>query len=422
MINKGRVIVAGIFGNALEWYDFTTYAFFAYLFAALFFPMENQYSSLLLTFGVFALSFLVRPFGGVLMGLIGDRFGRLKALIISMVLMTIPTLLIAFLPDYRTAGIIAPILLTLLRILQGIAVSGELTSATSYLVEHASPNQRGFAGSLVMCSAFIGIAGSSAVVALVTELTSTTQLFLWGWRLPFVLGGILGIAGLIIRLRSQETLHFKKIKLEAKNPLAPSLLKLLFTDGAKSILLAILLVCVMATSNYYLIGFFTSFLIKFIHLPSKGVALINFIALGVFTVLIPIAGIVSDKIGRKPVMGFGIVAMLLLALPIFQFLTHGSLQTALIAQVLFAVCLAPIAGLVPTMLAEMFVARIRNTGLSIGYNVSLAIFGGTAPLIALALVETTGKYFSPALYLIACSSISLIAWYFVRETYKQPLP
>jgi MFS family permease len=191
-MSRKKTFFAGIFGNTLEWYDFTAYAFFAPILAKLFFPLSNPFTSLLLTFGVFALSFLVRPVGALFFGYIGDHFGRRTALIISIIVMSLPTLFLGLLPNYATIGIAAPVLLTILRMTQGLAVSGELTSATSFLVEHAHEKRRGFAGSLAMWSAFIGITLSSIVVTSITMAITDQQLTTWGWRVPFVLGGLLG--------------------------------------------------------------------------------------------------------------------------------------------------------------------------------------------------------------------------------------
>ncbi len=214
MASRRFNLFAGIFGNALEWYDFTTYAFFVPLFTGLFFPSKDPYISLIVAFGVFASGFLIRPVGGVLFGYLGDHFGRKKALLASIIVMSIPSVLLGLLPTYASWGIWAPILMTVLRLIQGLAVSGELTSTTSFLVEHARENRRGLAGSLAMCSALAGIVASSAATTLVTELTTSEQLAEWGWRLPFLCAGILGLIGWHLRWRSDETQSYEVLQSE----------------------------------------------------------------------------------------------------------------------------------------------------------------------------------------------------------------
>lgn len=419
-MKKKITFFSGVFGNGLEWYDFTIYAFFAPILAGLYFPTKSPFVSLLLTFSVFALSFLVRPIGGILFGYLGDHFGRRKALLTSIIVMSLPTLALAVLPDYSHIGIAAPIFLTLLRLIQGMAVSGELTTATSFLVEHSDSHKRGFSGSLAMGSAFVGILISSAIATMITNFMSHDDVLAWGWRIAFGIGGIVGLIGLFFRLLSHETQLFQEAQ---KNILQtrPSVVSHFVKLDWKSVVLAVLLTCVMAVGNYFLIGFFNVFLTKNLNFPMKEAMIINFACLTVLTILIPIMGILSDRIGRKSVLKFGIIGMLVLAYPIFFLFSQQTIYTALLAELLFVIALAPISALIPTTLAELFETHSRNAGMSIGYNVSLAIFGGTAPLVAMSLVNITKNNYSPAWYLIACAIISLLALLNIRESYKKQL-
>jgi proline/betaine transport protein TphA len=422
MATSKKTMLAGVFGNALEWYDFTAYAFLAPILAEIFFPAHDPFISLLMTFSVFALGFLARPFGALLFGYLGDSLGRRKALIISIIVMSLPTFLLGLLPTYATIGIMAPILLTILRLLQGTAVSGELTSAAAYLVEHAGENRRGWAGSLVMCSAFVGITLSSAMITLFTETTTHEHLLSWGWRLPFLLGGIIGLAGLIIRLRSAETHLFEQSKiLESGETSTTVFAHLTGILRHKAVWLAMLLTCIMAVGNWFFIAYFNTFLTKQVNLPIREVMLINFIILCLFTLLLPLLGMLSDNVGRKPVLKIGIIGFILLSYPIFWLLNHGSIITAFAGELLFAVILAFIVAVIPTALAELFQVRTRNSGMALGYNFSLALFGGTAPLIALALVARTGNHFAPAYYLILCALVSLVALNRLKESFREEL-
>ena len=421
MVNAKKNIVAGVFGNALEWYDFTAYAFFAPLFAALFFPAHDPFVSLMMTFSVFALGFIVRPIGALFFGYLGDRLGRRKALITSIIVMSLPTLLLGLIPDYATIGKAAPLLLCILRIVQGTAVSGELTSAAAFMVEHAGQQRRGLAGSLIMCSAFLGITFSSAFAALITAVTTHQQLLAWGWRIPFIFGGVIGLIGLVIRLRTAETTLFQ----QAAGTSGQNTLSILKHFGSifrhKSVWLAITLTCIMAVGNWFLIGYFNTFLIRNAGLPIARVTLINFLCLSLMTLILPCMGIISDNIGRKPMLRIGILGFVVLSYPIFYLLNYGTFATALAAEVLFVLTLSCVTAVIPAALAELFHVHNRNTGMALGYNISLAVFGGTAPLVALALVSHTGNHFAPAYYLIVCALISWGALLCLKESYRDEL-
>jgi proline/betaine transport protein TphA len=412
-----KIIFAGVLGNAIEWYDFTVYAFFAPVIAKLYFPNADPVISLLLTFSVFAAGFLVRPLGGVFIGYIGDHFGRKKALILSISLMSIPTLLLGFLPTYQAIGLAAPLLLILLRLVQGIAVSGELTSAAAFLIEHAKEKWRGLAGSYVLLSAFIGVIFSSALASGVTHYFTPEQVSDYGFRLPFILGGLVGMFGLWLRLRTQETDLF----IERSKEKLPSFINHLFSIGFKPILLTTLLTCVMAIGNYFLIAYFNTFLVNQMGFALKDASWINLIALCVFALCLPLMGALSDKIGRKPTLLLGTLGSIVCIYPVFWLLQQRDIHLALWGEILFAVMLSPITATIATTISELFHVGVRNSGISIGYNVSLALFGGTAPLISIALVSATQSLYAPAWYLIAGAAISLFALLFIQESYQSEL-
>ncbi len=412
-------LIAGVFGNALEWYDFTIYAFFAPILATLFFPSKDPFVSLILTFSVFAAGFLVRPVGAIFFGYVGDHFGRRKALILSIIVMSLPTVLLALTPSHAQIGIAAPIIFTILRLFQGTAISGELTTAIAFLVEHAAANRRGLAGSLAMCSAIVGIVFSSIVATVLTDILNPDALAAWGWRIAFALGGIIGLIGLVIRIMSHETALYHQTK--ERYHVHASLIEHLIKLNWKMVGVATLLTCVMAIGNYFLIAYFNTFMIKELGLSIRATMTINLFSLILFTILIPIMGYLSDHIGRKRVLGTGMIGLILFCYPIFWLLTQKSVEFALMGEVFFAIVLSPVTSLIPTMLAELFETRYRNTSLSIGYNLSLALFGGTAPLVALALVKYTNNYFSPAYYLMSAAVVSFIVLLSVKESYKDKL-
>ena len=421
MIGKQKkVVLAGAIGNALEWYDFTIYAFFVPIIAMQFFPNKDPFISLLATFGVFAAGFLVRPFGAILFGYIGDYLGRKKALVLSMVLMSFPTFLIGVLPNYNSIGVMAPLLLILLRIIQGLAVSGELTTATVFLMEHADSNRRGVAGSLAMAGCLFGMVISSIFATMMSEMVSDIQLAVWGWRIPFLLGGLIGIMGIAIRLRSVEPAMYEQVKSSQKEREHPvSLMKHISSLNYRTLCVGIFLTSIMAIANYFLIAYFNTFLIETQGLPLRPVMVVNAIAIMIQVIITVLMGRLSDSVGRKRVLGAGISSLVILACPVFWLLTQHDIYLALAGEALFAVAAGSLTGLIPTTLAELFDTYHRNMGISITYNISLALFGGTAPLVAIALTASTHNSFAPAWYLMSCAMVAFLALLTLKESYQK---
>jgi proline/betaine transport protein TphA len=360
-------VMAGLYGNALEWYDFLLYASFAPIFAEIFFPAHVGFVSLIATYSVFAIGFLVRPIGGALLGHYADEVGRRKALILSVTIMTSATACIAFLPHFQQIGIMAPILFTALRVVQGLAVGGELPSSTTFLVEHMFANRRGFAGSLVLSTAFLGIFAGSLTASLLSAVSSNDFLSNWAWRIAYLLGGVLGLLGIYLRYISVEPTTFLKTKISEEIPA-----KIVFTKYKKPLFLAIVLTSIMALGNYVLIAYATTILVKTEGMKLHDALVINFIALMVLTLLIPLFGFISDFLGRKPILLLGLFGLLFSAFPIFWCLMSGQWMTSLLSEILLAVVLAPINATVPTIITEMFPTSVRASGTSIGYNIGQA--------------------------------------------------
>lgn len=416
-----KIILAGMLGNVLEGYDFAVYTILSPVLATLFFPIKDSFISLLLIFSILALSFLVRPLGGILFGYLGDQFGRKTALISSISLMFSSTFLLGLLPGYAAIGIAAPVLLTLFRLIQGIAISGELATAMTYLVEHAHNNGRGFIGSLVMCSSTAGTLLTSALVAILIESVTNQQLLSWGWRLPFLFGGFAGLFSLFMRLRFNEPLLYQTAKKSLERNMKLSIFEHFRQLQYKTISTAILLTCIMAMGYNSLVGYLNAFLTKTMGHTIKSVMFINFICLLTLTCFLPVAGILSDKLGRKPILMFGIISLILLIHPIFWLLQQKMIFLIFLGELLFVIALAPIIAIIPSILAEMFHVHTRNSSIALGYNLSQALFGGTAPLIAIALTRTTQNLYAPAWYLLAGAGISFLTLLIVNESYQQPL-
>lgn len=396
-------MIAGLYGNALEWYDFLLYASFAPIFSDQFFPSENHFASLLATFGVFAIGFVMRPVGGFLFGHYGDNVGRRKALILSIVIMTFSTLAIALLPTYEHVGVMAPLFLTLLRLIQGLAVGGELPGSATYLIEHMFHGRRGFAGSLVLSTAFFGIFCGSFVSASLSATLSPDVMTTYGWRYAYLFGGLLGLFGIYLRVTSTESPEFSKNKQRTELPA-----KEIVSKHRYSLFLSVIFTSIMAIANYVLIAFVTTFLVKYEGFPLSDALLINFTALLILTLCIPLMGWLSDIVGRKRLFIISLILLLLFTYPIFWLLAADQFATAFVAEIILSLILAPINATVPTMIAEMFPTNLRASGISIGYNIGQMAFGGTVPIVALTMIEMTNSYLAPATYVITFTVIVLL--------------
>ncbi|APF02307.1 TPA: MFS transporter [Legionella pneumophila] len=414
--NTKHSIIAGLYGNALEWYDFLLYASFAPVFAEIFFPSKIHFVSLIATFSLFAIGFIMRPIGGLLLGHYADHVGRRKALILSMSVMTISTALIAVLPDFNSWGIIAPILFSVLRLIQGLAVGGELPGSTTYLIEHMFQNRRGLAGSLVLSSAFLGIFIGALTASIFSTLFTGDSLLNWGWRYAYLLGGILGILGIYLRIKSVESPTFLKDKHTTELPA-----KVVFTRFKQQLFLSVIITSILAMANYVLIAYVTTFLVKSEYFLLKDALLINLIALALLTVLIPLMGFLSDVVGRKPIFLIGLFSLCILIFPFFWLLLSGSWWKALCCELLLAIVLAPINATVPTIIAEMFPTSVRASGISISYNIGQALFGGTMPLVAFTLIELSNNKMAPAWYLFLWTLIVIPITISIRESYQKEL-
>lgn len=402
--DEKRSVIAGLYGNALEWYDFMLYASFAPLFASYFFPLHVPFLSLLATFGVFALGFLVRPLGGAVLGHFADRSGRRKALIASVTIMSLSTLSIAFLPGYESSGFIGPVLFILLRLVQGLAVGGELPSSATFLIEHMPDNRRGFAGSLVISTAIMGIFAGSFFAAFLSNVFSTEYLYHWGWRWAYVLGGVLGLLGVYLRLHSVESAVFLKAEPSEDIPA-----KVIFHRYKLALLLAVIFTSILAIGNHLLNVYITTFLVK-----SEGFTLAqalpaNFLALLAMIVCIPLMGYLSDYVGHRRILLSGVVSLGILIFPIFWMLSSQHWWSILWAELLLGLAMSPINATVPSLLAELFPTEVRASGVSLGYNLGQAIFGGTVPIVALTLVEYTTNKIAPAWYILLVSVVVFVA-------------
>jgi len=416
--SRMQLVVPGIIGNILEWYDFSLYGYFAPILAKLFFPTSNPFLSLLATFGVFAIGFLMRPLGAIIFGYYGDKVGRKKTLATAVLLMAIPTTLIGLLPTHQEIGVTAGILLTICRLLQGLAVGGEFSGSIVYISEHAPANHRGLYGSWAMFSAFAGLLLGSLVGTL-TSLLPTDILNTWGWRIPFLLGLILGIVGLYLRLRMPETPNFLASQARqqlVKNPIAHA-----FKEAWWPIIMSVGLVFLPAMGFYLLFVYLSSYMATLLSVPLRTALLINTISMLGIILVIPWVGLLSDKIGRKPVLMMGALGFIIFSYPLFILLQQAHFLALLVAQSCFAILVCFAYAAVPATLVELVPTHIRYTAMSFPYNLSNAVFGGTAPLVATYLIVKTNNPLAPSFYLIFAGIIMLIFVLLLKETYRKTL-
>ena len=407
------VIAAGAIGNVLEWYDFAIYGYFAAEIGRTFFAAADPVAQILSAFGIFAIGVVVRPLGGALLGYVGDRFGRRAALICSVSAMAIPTFLIGLLPGYAVLGVAAPIALAVLRMIQGLSAGGEYTTSVVFMVEHAPPGRRGLIGALACCSGTAGILAGSATGALLAETMSPEALMTWGWRLPFLAGLLVGLAGLLLRRGMQEEVGGNSAQ---RSPLAETL-----RDHAPLVARIAGLTTFHAVS-YYIVFFYVVSWVQFADgIPPARALEINTISMVAMVPLLPAMGWLTDRIGRRPMMlaatAFGFVA----AWPLFWLMHSTNPSLLLLGQLGFVIIISAFSGTLPSVMVEAAPLEVRCTAISLGFNVTLGILGGLSPLVAAWLVHRTGNDYSPAFMIMAAAPISIFALLTFKESYRMVL-
>ena len=410
-----RALVAGSIGNLVEWYEYALYGYMAPVIAGLFFPTGDGVAGLLATFSLFALAFFLRPVGAAVFGRFADRRGRRPVLVLIITLMSGATALIGVLPTYATIGVWAPLLLTVLRVVQGLAAGGEFGGAVSLMAEYAPPGRRGLYGSWSFFTTVIGFVFGAGMATVLIAVLPDDALASWGWRIGFLVAAPMGLIALYLRMRVDETPSFRAAT--AASPVRPT--PAAVSAGGPGLLRQVLttvgIVVVYSCTGYTFMVLMPTYLSKTLGMSLEQSYVLTLINGAVAGLVVPFAGAWSDRVGRRAVMLVGTIGTLVLSYPLFLML-RGGFGAALVALVLAGVLIGLVGGPLPALLSERFPTRTRVTGVSLAYAVSVALFGGTAPFIITAVVSATGNSLAAAWYTIACSLITLATLLALRQT------
>ncbi|NKQ57700.1 MHS family MFS transporter [Amycolatopsis sp. K13G38] len=418
--SRVRTLTTAIIGTFVEYYDFAVYGLLAPTIAARFFPADDPTAGLLATFGVFAVGFAGRPLGGVVFGHFGDRLGRRNVLSVAIIMMTTCTVLVGLLPTYDTIGVAAPLLLVILRLVQNFSVGGEFSGASSFVVEHAPPGRRGFHGASLNISSVLPFVVAILFVLPFSALLSKAQFDSWGWRIPFLIAGPLGLIGLYLRLRGEESPAYEAVKRAGDVQRLPVVSAL--RTQLPRILLLFTTAAVSGIAFYMLSSYMVTHLTAELKFSRTTALVINALAILVFCVTGLLMARLSDRIGRKPVLLSSQAALLVLGIPSFMLMATGSTVAATVGQCLFALSLAGLSVMTTVLSVELFPAKVRYSSNALGYQGAYMVFAGTAPFVATWLVSATGSTLAPAVYASGAALIALcILGLWLPEMARAPL-
>ncbi|GAA0949192.1 MFS transporter [Pseudonocardia zijingensis] len=409
-----RPLLGAAVGTFIEFYDFAVYALTVPIVAASFFPPGDAAVALISAFAVYGVAFIVRPLGGVVFGAIGDRFGRRRVLMLVLTLIGVATALIGVLPTYEQVGLLAPLLLVALRVAQGLSAGGEVTSATSFALEHAPGHRRStWITTVVAMSAVSSIVGLIVVLGLGAALPEAA-FAAWGWRIPFLLALPLSLVGLYIRLRTDESPAFERA--QRRKALSATPVREALARNGRAVFAAFALAAMSALAFYYLVGYFPTYLQVNAGLSRSDALLSNGVALVGFTACLIVAGSIGDRVGRLPMIRIGACLLVVTSPPAFLLAGSGSVAAAVAGQLLLALALCVFGGGSYAALLEVFPTRTRLSGAALGYNAGYALFGGTAPLLGSVLVTWTGSQYAPGYYLATVALLVLLCTFRLPET------
>lgn len=403
-----RTVTTSMIGNLFEWYDFALFGYFAAIIGKLFFPDEEPMTRLLLSFSIFASGFVVRPLGGIIFGHIGDQWGRKSALVLTILLMAIPTAMIGVLPTYESWGVWAPVSLIVLRMLQGISMGGNYGGSITFTVEHSDPKHRGLVGSFAVTACMMGFLLGSVTAAIFTHFLTEAQLYSWGWRLPFLLGVLICFVGFYMRRRIPESPEFVQEQRAGHIEHAP--VKEVFTTYASTLAIVVFTVMLHDTSFYLLFVYMATYLSEVLGLAKGAAFTINTVNLIVVCLITIFSAWLSDRIGRKKVMTAAAIMFIVTTIPLMKLITMTQNIWAIMGiQGILAIAVGGYFGPLPAMMVETYPTQIRYSAISITTNISGPLFGGAAPMLVTFLIQQTGSNMIPAYYLMVAAVGSLIA-------------
>ncbi|MCL9665944.1 MFS transporter [Curtobacterium albidum] len=426
-----RAVSGMVVGNTMEWYDVGVYGYLAVTMGKVFLPTAEPSVQILFSLGVFAATYVARPLGGIVFGRLGDRLGRQKVLATTLVLMASSTFLIGVLPAWSTIGAVAPVVLVVLKLAQGFSTGGEYAGATTFVTEYAPDRRRGFFASILDFGSYMGFALGATVVTVLQVTLGDERMTAWGWRLPFLLAGVIGVVAIWFRLRIEESPVFQATQAaqeaaasdrEAAEGGRPANVLVMVRDHWRPIVIAIMLVGASNTVGYALTSYMPTYLTDSLGYSAIDGTLLTIPVLVLLAVMLPVAGRLSDRIGRRTVMWIGAGTTVVLAVPAFLLIGHGAQWSTLAGLGLLALMTALWVSNQAASLPALFPTSTRYGGMGFAYNIAIAVFGGTTPLIVQALLTATGDQLAPAYFLVAMSIVGAIGVFCMRESSQRPLP
>ncbi|MCX4780839.1 MFS transporter [Streptomyces sp. NBC_01264] len=428
-----RAVKAASLGNAMEWFDFGIYSYLAVTLGHVFFPSGNDTTQLLSSFATFAVAFLVRPLGGMFFGPMGDRLGRKRVLALTMIMMAVGTFAIGLIPSHDAIGLWAPALLILFRMVQGFSTGGEYGGASTFIAEYAPDKRRGFFGSFLEFGTLAGYVGAAGLVTTLYAVLDDGQMEAWGWRVPFLVAGPLGLVGLYLRLRLDETPAFQKLE-GVKAPAAEAAeatasaettttgdLAKIFRDYWPTLVLCVCLVGAYNINVYLVLSYLPTYLSDELGYSETHGLLVLLGMMAFLMLVISRVGKLSDRFGRKPVLMTGMAGFFLLSLPAFLLIRQAGVLAVGLGMIALGLSLVCMLATMSAALPALFPTRVRYGSLSVGYNLSTSLFGGTTPLVVTALISWSGSNLMPAYYSMGAALVGIIAVACMKETARQPL-
>lgn len=414
-----KVLLATGIGHFVEWFDFGLYGTLAAIIGVQFFQAESPAVALLSSFAVFGAGFIMRPLGGLYFGSLGDRIGRQKVLATVILLTSGATFVMGLLPTFSQIGIAATVLLVITRLIQGFAAGGESSGATTFLAEYAPTARRGYFTCWIDNFGFMAFVAGSGLVFLLTATLGEATMSDWGWRIPFLIAGPLGLVGLYLRKHLEDTPEFLEMVKSGNTEASP--LRTAVTTAWGALLFCVGFVVIKAVGHWTLQTFMPSYLSTELHYSKLDSYAITTVGLFAIAVMVPFMGYLSDKFGRKPLMLAGCAGFILFTYPAMMVMARGDMLSAILAMLLLGAFIAAFDGACSAAMAELFPTSIRYGGMAIAYNVAVAFFGGITPWFSAYLMTSTGNPFSPAYYVMGAALITFLTVLRAKETAGQPL-